>query len=166
MTPSETIFQNLYSLLSQTQQLTNGVPNSTPAFQTTARRLPQVSQVGQAIQPALYVLEGEEDVEEKALALAKYEIHCAAVVFFRNTGGPNEVVSTQMNALRDAVIYQMQQRTLALDGVTVVPLLAGQKQSLGGVVYHARVKGRILKNEGLQNNQGAIVFPISILSGM
>lgn len=166
MTPSETIFQNLYSLLSQTQNLTAGVPNSTPAFVTTARRLPQVSQVGQAIQPALYMIEGEEDVEEKSLALAKYEIHCAAVVFFRNTGGPNEVTSTQMNALRDAVIYQMQQRTLALDGATVIPLAGGLKQSLGQVVYHCRVKGRILKNEGLQNNQGAIVFPISILSGM
>jgi len=166
MTPSETIFQNLYSLLSQTQQLTNGVPNGNPMFVTTARRLPQVSQVGQAIQPALYMLEGEEDVEEHALALAKYEIHCAAVCFFRNTGGPNEVVSTQMNGLRDAVIFQMQQRTLDLDGVTVVPMAGGLKQTLGQVVYHARIKGRILKNEGLQNNQGAIVFPISILSGM
>lgn len=160
MMPSETIFANLFSLLSQTQIL------SAPAFVTTSRRLPQVSNVGQALQPALYILEGEEDVEEKAIALAKYEIHCAAVVFFRNTGGPDQVASTQMNALRDAVIYQMQQQTLAADGVTLMPLLAGNRQTLGGVVYHARIKGRILKNEGIQNQQGAIIFPISILSGM
>jgi hypothetical protein len=160
MMPSETIFANLFSLLSQTQIL------SAPAFVTTSRRLPQVSNVGQALQPALYILEGEEDVEEKAIALAKYEIHCAAVVFFRNTGGPDQVASTQMNTLRDAVIYQMQQQTLAADGVTLMPLLAGNRQTLGGVVYHARIKGRILKNEGIQNQQGAIIFPISILSGM
>jgi hypothetical protein len=160
MTASETIFQNLFNLLSQTQI------SSVPAFVTTSRRLPQVSDVGQALQPALYMLEGEEDVEEKAIALAKYEIHCAAVVFFRNTGGPNQIASTQLNALRDAVIYQMQQQTLASNGTTVVPLLGGNRQTLGGVVYHARVKGRILKNEGLQNQQGAIIFPISILSGM
>ena len=48
----------------------------------------------------------------------------------------------------------------------VSPLLGGMRQTLGGVVYHARVKGRILANEGLQNSQGALVFPISILSGM
>ena len=61
---------------------------------------------------------------------------------------------------------QMLRQTLKADGVTVIPLQGGLKQTLGGVVYHARVKGRILVNEGLQNNQGALVFPISILSGM
>ena len=166
MTPSETIFANLFSLLSQTSQLVAGVPNGTPAFLTFSRRLPQVSNVGQATQPAIYVLQGEEDVGEKVIAAAKYEIHCAAIAFFRNTGGPNEVASTQMNALRDAVIFQMQQRTLASDGTTVMPLLGGNRQTLGGVVYHARVIGKLLKNEGLQNQQGAIIFPISILSGM
>ena len=156
MTASETIFQNLFTLLA-----------ATPGIVTSARRLPQVSNVSQAVQPALYMLEGEEDIAEKAgFALAKYEIHCAAIVFFRNTGGPNEVASMQMNALRDAVIQQMQQKTLLADGVTVVPLLGGLKQTLGGVVYHARIVGRLLKNEGLINNQGAIVFPISIISGM
>ena len=95
-----------------------------------------------------------------------YELHCALFVFFRNTGSPDEVASTQMNALRDAVIYQFEQNTLAADGVTVVPKLGGTKQTLGGVVYHARVIGTILQNEGTQNNQGAIVFPVSIIRGM
>lgn len=169
MTSIETIFQSLYSLLSQTENLTNGVPNNTPAFITTGRQLPQVSAVGEAIQPAMYILEGEEEIDEKAIALAKYEIKCAAVVFFRNpqqTAGTGTWASIQMNALRDAVIYQLQQRTLLADGVTVVPLPGGLRQTLGGVVYHARVKGRLLKNEGLQNQQGALAFPISILSGM
>ncbi len=166
MIPSETIFQNLYTLLSQTQNLTDGVPNNTPAFLTTSRRAPQVSNVGQATQPALYMLEGEEEVGDKAITLGRYDMKCAAIVFFRNTGGPNQVTSTQMNALRDAVIYQMTQRTLAADHATVVPLPGGKAQTLGGVVYNARVLGRIIKNEGLQNNQGAIAFPISILSGM
>ena len=170
MTSLETIFANLYSLLKQTELLTGGVPNGTPAFVTTGRQLPQVSAISEAIQPSMYILEGEEEVVEKAIALAKYEIICAAMVFFRNpvqTATPTGPwASTQMNNLRDAVIYQMQQQTLAADGVTVVPLLGGQRQTLGGVVYHARVKGRLLKNEGLQNQQGALGFPISILSGM
>lgn len=167
MTLTETQFLNLYTLLSQTKMLTSGgVPSSTPAFLTTGRTLPQVSAVGPALQPALYMLEGEQDVSENSIATPKYELHCAAVVFFRNTTGPSTVNATQLNNLRDAVIYQMRERTLAADGTTVIPLLGGTRQQLGGVVYHARVKGRILANEGLQNSQGALVFPISILSGM
>lgn len=167
MIATEKQFLNLFTLLAATQQLgVDGNPNGQPAFQTTGRTLPQVSAVGPALQPALYMLEGEQDVMENAIATAKYELHCAAVVFFRNTTGPSTVNATQLNNLRDAVIFQMRERTLAADGVTVVPLLGGTRQQLGGVVYHARVKGRILVNEGLQNSQGALVFPISILSGM
>ena len=168
MTLTEPIFVNLFSLLSQTQLLTDGVPNGTPAFVTTSRTLPQVSAVSPVIQPALYIIEGEQDVIENVQAAAKYELHCAAVVLFRNELGPEPATpaSTQLNNLRDAVIYQLQQATLAGDGTTVVTLLGGQRQTLGGLVYHARVKGRILANEGLQNNQAALVFPISILSGM
>ena len=166
MNPTEKIFANLLTLIAGTMTLANGAPTSTPAFVTTGRKLPQVSDVGNVLQPACYILEGEEDVLEKAIALAKYEKHAAAVVFFRNTQGDAGVPSTQMNDLRDALVFQLQQRTLEADGVTVIPLLAGNRQTLGGVVYHARVKGRMLKNEGLQNNQGAIVFGISILSPM
>jgi hypothetical protein len=166
VTSLEKIYANLYNLLSQTQQLTDGAPNGQPAFLTTARRLPQVSQVGQAQQPAMYILEGEEIVRGKVRGPGRYMFKSAAVIFFRNTGGPNEVASTQMNALRDAFNYQIEQRTLAADGVTVVPLLGGRQQTLGGVVYDAYVDGTGLRNEGLQNNQGALSFPISILSGM
>jgi hypothetical protein len=171
MTATETIFQNLFTLLRQTQMLTAGAPNGTPAFLTTSRVAPQVSAAGQATQPAFYQMEGEQDVMENVVAAQKYELKCAAIVLFRNTLGPptsnaGPWPSSQLNALRDAVIYQLQQQTLAADQTTVVPLLGGQKQTLGGVVYHARVKGRILVNEGLQNQQGALVFPISILSGM
>jgi hypothetical protein len=226
MTPTELQFAALFSLLCQTKQLSGGSPGSQAAFLTTSRTLPQVSAVGPALQPALFLLEGEQDVMENAIALPKYELHSAAVMFFRNITGPTTVNATQLNNLRDAVIYQLREQTLAtlprsiavwqpgatlalgvtvfdpaghlqkittagttgtiqpafddaggttLDGTAiwtdqgfapVIPLLGGQRQQLGGVVYHARVKGRILVNEGLQNNQGALVFPISILSGM
>lgn len=168
MKSTETIFANLYSLLSQAQQLdpVTGQPNGTPAFQTTGRVLPAVANVAQVIQPALFMIEGEEDIEENAQSLAKYDMHAAAVIFFRNTQGPSGIPSQQMNALRDAIVFQMKQRTLASDGVTVVPLAGGLSQTLGGVVYKALFRGRVLKNEGLQNQQGAMVFPISIISGM
>jgi hypothetical protein len=164
---TERIFVNLLTLIAGTMLLdSSGNPTDTPAFVTTGRRLPQVSNVGAVLQPACYIIEGEQDVLEKAIALAKYEIHAGAVVLFRNTGGDDSIPSTQLNNLRDAFIFQMQQRGLAPNGTTIQALLAGSRQTLGGVVYHARVKGRVLANEGLQNNQGALVFPISILSPM
>ncbi len=168
MTATETIFQNLYNLLSQTQLLVGGVPTGPAVFQNptaTGRRMPQRDAITPAILPGLWMMEGEQDVVENAIALPKYELHAAAIVLAEITGGETAIASTQLNGLRDAVLYQMQQQTLKADGVTVIPLLGGQKQTLGGVVYHARVKGRILLNEGLQNNRSALVFPISILSG-
>lgn len=164
---TEKIFINLLTLISGTMLLdANGNPTSTPAFVTTGRRLPQVSNVSQVQQPACYIIEGEQDLLEKAIALAKYEIHCAAVILCRNEGGAQSIASTQLNALRDAFIFQLQQRGLNPDGTTISSLPGGLRQTLGGVVYHARVKGRMLMNEGLQNNQAAIVMPISILSPM
>jgi len=144
------------------------VPSGGPVFQNptaTGRRMPQRDAITPAILPGLWMMEGEQDVLENAIALPKYELHCAAIVLAEITGGQSAIASTALNGLRDAVLYQMQQQTLKSDGTTVIPLLGGQKQTLGGVVYHARVKGRILLNEGLQNNRSALVFPISILSG-
>ena len=168
MTASETIFQNLYNLLSQTQYLTGGVPSGPAIFQNptaTGRRIPQRSAISPAILPGLWQIEYEQDVMENAIALPKYEMKVLAVVMCQNTEGENQIVSTQLNNIRDAVLYQMQQQTLKADGVTVIPLPGGNKQTLGGVVYHARVKGRLILNEGLQDNRSALIFPISILSG-
>ena len=168
MTASETIFQNLYNLLSQTQLLSGGVPSGGPVFvnpTATGRRTPQRDAVSPALLPGLWVTQGDQMVVENAIALPKYEMKAWVLVMCEVTEGQNAIASTQLNNLRDAVLYQLQQQTLAGDGTTVIPLLGGQKQTLGGVVYHARVKGTIVFLEGLQNNRSALVFPVSILSG-
>lgn len=168
MTATETIFQNLYNLLSQTQLLTGGVPAGGPVFvnpTATGRRIPQRDAVSPALLPGLWVVQGDQVVQENVLPLPKYEMKAWAVAMCEITEGQDAIASTQLNGLRDAVLYQLQQQTLAADGTTVIPLLGGNKQTLGGVVYHARVKGTIVFNEGLQNNRSALVFPISILSG-
>ena len=126
---TETIFQALYTLLSQAQMLTNGAPNGTPAFVTTGRKCPQVSSVGAALQPAMYIMEGGVRIVPKAgLNLPKYQFEAAAIVFFRNEGGDTGIPSTQMNELWDALDYQFTQNTLATDLATVVPLLGGRNR--------------------------------------
>lgn len=166
MTLTEPIFANLLTLLAATEMLTTtGQPNGTAAFVTALRKLPPPGNIAPAIQPALYILEGEETETDRDMqGLPVYEIAAAVVIFFRTQG--EEVPSTLMNNLRDAFLYQMQQKTVLPDGQTIFPLMLGEKQTLGGTCYEARVKGRVLKNEGLQNGQGALVFPISILTGV
>lgn len=164
---TEPIFQALYSLLSQAQLLVDGAPTGGAAFVTTGRKCPPVASVSAVLQPAMYMMEGGvRIVPRQGLNLPRYQFEAAAILFFRNTEGDTGIPSTQMNDLWDAIDYQLTQQTLKSDGVTVIPLLGGQKQSLGGVVYDAFVEGTAIRNEGLLNNQGAIAYPITILKGM
>ena len=73
---TEPIFQNLFSLLSQTQQLTSGVPNGMAAFVTSGRVTPQVSNVSAVSQPAIYIMEGEQDVSD-SMGLESCEVRTA-----------------------------------------------------------------------------------------
>lgn len=166
--PTEQIFANLLTLIAGTKLLSGvpAVPSGPAVFQTASRRLPQVSNVASILQPAVYFIQGEVEAVEKVQGAQYYNLGAGVVVLFRNTGGPNEVASTQMNNLWDAVRFQVQQRTLAPDFTTIIPLLGGQRQHLGGVCYHASIRSRIMMNEGLQNGQGAIVFMVSILQPM
>lgn len=166
MINSEQTYVNLLTLLTATEGVANGALTGQPAFVTTGRKLPPVANIPQIQQPACFIIEADEDVLEKAFALQKYKHRALLFVFFRNLDGDAGIPSTQLNNLRDAVIFQLGQRQLNKDFTTVAPLAAGLRQTLGGVVYHAWVEGRVMKNEGLQNNQGAIIFPLSILTPM
>lgn len=157
-TSTEAVYTALFTLLSQ------ATVGGSPAFVSSARRLPAISNVLPAQQPALYFLEGEEETVERDIGLPVDKYSLAAVVLFQSSASPGTVASTQMNALRDAVINQIRFFTLGAGG-TVVPKQLGEPQTLGGIVYHVYVEGKILKNEGLQTQQGAIVFPIKILTG-
>lgn len=160
-TSTEAMYQALFLLLSQTQL------NEENAFKTSSRRLPPIANVSSGMQPFFGMLESEEVVEEKDNGLPIEEHKVAAVVLFRIPADLTTVASTQLNNMRDAVVNQLRNFTLSAGGVLPVrPLMPGEKQTLGGLVYHCRILGRVLKNEGLQNQQAAILFPISILAGM
>jgi hypothetical protein len=155
---TEAVYAALFSLLSQSQ-----VGEQT-AFVTASRRLPAIANVLAAQQPAMFFLEGEEDVKENNIGLPVYIYSLAVVVLFKSNASPTTIASTQMNALRDAVVNQLYANTLNASG-QVVPMQLGEKQSLGGIVYDVAIVGKIMKNEGLQTQQGGLLFPIKILTG-
>ena len=160
---SEPCFANLFTLLSATQMLTNGKPNGTAAFVTSSRLAQPVADVSQDEQPALYIMQGEIDFGPD-VGQSTDVYHAAAIVYFTIPGG-GVPASPVMNGLRDALIYQMRNNTLDGSG-NVIPMTYGEKQQLGGTCYSCAFDGKALANEGLQNNQGAAVFPITILTGI
>jgi hypothetical protein len=159
-TSTEAIFEALMTLIGATQL------NSAPAFVTVSRRLPPQQAMAGVQQPAAFLLESSELVVEKEIGLPVEEFKCALIVLFKIPGDLNTVASTVMNQLRDAVVNQLRQWTLTGGALPAIPMQPGTRQTLGGLCYHCRISGEVLKNEGLLNQQGAIVFPISILSGM
>ena len=162
---SEPVFAAIFKLLAASQQLTSGQPNGNALFVTTGRQAQPVADVSAAMQPAFYTMEGEiefDGLDELGASTDHYK--AAAIIYFTNPGG-SAAASPQLNAIRDALIFQFRQRTLDASG-NIVPLILGEKQQLGGLCYHACFHGRALANEGLQNGQGAAVFPITILTGI
>ena len=162
---SEKCFANLLTLLAATKLLTNGLPNGNAAFVTAGRKAIPVASVSAAQQPALFIMEGEIDYSPDDAGLSVDVLHAAVIVYFRNQGGDQGIPSQQLNALRDAVVFQLRQMTVNSGG-QVIPMTLGDKQTLGGTCVSATIKGKALANEGLQNNQGAFVLPISILTGV
>ena len=114
----------------------------------------------------MFFRQGEEEVKEGNIGLPVYVYFLAVIVLFESSSSPAVVASTQMNALRDAIVNQLEGYTLNAAGI-VVPKTLGERQTLGGLVYHVYIEGKVLKNEGgLATQQGGLVFPVKILTGM
>src|ERR1700760_4355023 len=103
---SEPCFAALLKLFTATQLLTSGQPNGNPAFVTTSRVAQPISDVSAAQQPALFLMEGEIEFGGAEIGISTDDYKAALIVYFTNPGADNPA-SPQMNALRDAVIFQM-----------------------------------------------------------
>src|ERR1700731_4659884 len=123
------------SLLGATQYT---IPGASPTkFQTVGRDAAIWSNISPGDQPALYLVHsGEQVMQNTAYGLAKYALHFEILIYARADASPNAVSDTMINAMLDAIDTQMQ---------SVPP---GERQTLGGVVYHAWIEGEILIDSG------------------
>ncbi len=119
-------------------------------FATTSRRLRHWSDVGPAEQPALFVIQKSETAEERRPLPAKWR---ARVDLYLYAHAPDDSTppATAMNPLLDAV-----ETALAPDPVSNV-------QTLGGLVQHCWIAGRIETDEGVLGGQAVAIVPIEIL---
>jgi hypothetical protein len=120
------------------------------SFVTISRRLRHWSDIGAAEQPALFMIQKSENAEERRPLPVKWR---ASVDLYLYVQAPDELTSpaTVLNPLLDAV-----EAALAPDPV-------GHVQTLGGLVSHCWIAGRIQTDEGVLGGQAVAIVPVEIL---
>lgn len=151
--PRETIAAALLTLLGATQFT---IPGGSPTKFQTVGRNPQIwTGISAGDQPALFLIHtGEQLVQNQVYGLSKYTLHFEALIYARADASPAAVADTMINVMLDAIDVQMQS------------MPPGERQTLGGVVYHAWIEGEILIDSGILDQQVAILIPIKVLSGI
>lgn len=122
-----------------------------PQFVTTSRRAKLLKDVSTEQQPALFQEEGPgETIKYQAEGLPALSYIYVDLGFYAripDDKAPGEV----LNPLIDAVC------------TALAPDEDEERQTLGGLVCHCRIDGKILKNEGLLDGQASVVIPVEIL---
>ena len=135
----EAIYAALFALVS-----------GSAAFQTATRRIKEYSDVAQATQPAILMVELGEKWDAPVGKPPVIALHCRLFIYCESND-PTQPVSTQLNGLLDAVMAALASTQWQ-----------NFRQTLGGLVQHARISGDITIAEGLSGQSEAIV-PVEIL---
>lgn len=151
MTSREAILEALCALLAQAQFTTPINGCNTWAF--LSRRLKLWGDVASADQPALFVTEHGETIAYSSESLpGKTTVNVDLFVYIAAGKDPDRVPARDLNIALDAI-----QACLA-------PGPANGSQTLGGLVAHCRIEGRIVKDPGDLDGQGLALVPIKILA--
>jgi hypothetical protein len=119
-------------------------------FATTSRRLRHCSYVVPAEQPALFQVQKSETARRGAGLPPKWTLALDLFVY-AHASDDATAAATVMNPLIDAI-----EAALAPDPVTNV-------QTLGGLVAHCWIAGKVETDEGVLGGQAVAIVPIEIL---
>lgn len=149
----ETVAAALLTLLQPTQYT---LPGGQPTlFQTVGRNVQTWGAIAVGDQPAMFIVHsGEQIVQSQAYGLSKYMLHFELVIYARADASPAAVPDTLINAMLDAIDAQMQSAP------------KGERQTLGGVVYHAWIEGDVFIDSGILDQQIAMLVPVKVLTGI
>jgi hypothetical protein len=143
--------ENIYSaLFTQVQNNIGGL------FKLASRRWQDPSQIAPADRPALFQVQTGEvaSTSQKIAGLPlKWEGKVDLVIYAGGDSDSNSIPSTELNGLLDAV-------ETALPAIT-----KGLSQTLGGMVYTARIDGKIETVENVMGTMAMAVVPIIIIQG-
>lgn len=143
--PREQIYSALFSIL-QGALLAPAGP-----FKTVSRRWQDPSQISPADRPALYQVQKDELAATAVNGLPlNWRTTVDLVLYSTGDTDPSAVPSSELNALLDATEAAIR---------SAVPGLA---QSLGGIVSHCRIQGKIEIVENVQGAMAMAVVPVEI----
>lgn len=128
-------------------RLVSGAAN----FVTVSRRLRHWGDVAAAEQPALFQIQKSETAKQRRGLPPLWTL---SVDLFLYAHAPDELIppSTVLNPLLDAV-----EAALAPDPIDLV-------QTLGGLVSHCWIDGKIETDEGVLGGQAVAIVPVAILA--
>jgi hypothetical protein len=151
MNARETIIEALCAQLAQARF--SAPLNGRDTWATLSRRLKLWSDVASADQPALFVAEHSETTAFASETLpGKTTLNVDLFIYISAGHDPRSIPARDLN--------------LALDALTAALAAppGSDRQTLGGLVYHCRIEGRIVKDPGDLDGQGLALVPIKILA--
>jgi hypothetical protein len=151
MNSRESIMQALVACLAQAQFATP--INGCDSWALLSRRLKLWSDVASADQPALFITEHGENLGASSEGLpGKATLNVDLFVYIAAGKDPDCIPARDLNIALDALAA-----CLAPDPVV-------GRQTLGGLVTHCRIEGRIVKDPGDLDGQGLALVPVKILA--
>ncbi len=123
-------------------------------FTTVSRVLQVPANVSAEMEPALFIVEEDEAVDEKqAYGLQAYEFPFSCVVFgTMPDAGSGTAPGTVLNPLIDAVD-------------STINSTPGSPNALGGLVVNCFISGKIMKAEGYLGQHVVARIPVTIRTG-
>jgi len=127
--------------------------NANDTWATLSRRLKLWSDVAPADQPALFIAEHGETITFASETLpGKTTLNVDLFIYISAGQDPQVTPASDLNIALDAL------------SEALAPPPGADRQTLGGLVHHCRIEGRIVKDPGDLDGQGLALVPIKILA--
>lgn len=151
----EPIWAALFSLLQTIQYPPDPtMPGTLAPLLGYSRRLKHWADVDASLMPCLFLAEGDEDHSTPKPGMQDVILMMGKVYIYLNC--PDSVIPGQV---RNPVMDQLQ----ALFPSALATTIQLGKQTLGGLVQHAIIKGQVATSEGTLGNIEVVVVPIEML---
>ena len=140
----EQIYSALFSLI-QTACQGAGVV-------TVSRKLMHWTDISAQQQPAVFQIQKDEEPEQKWKVPTKWKLNVDLYVYVNTSANPNTAPSSLLNPIIDAI------------EAVLLPNEPNGPQTLGGLVSHAWISGKIETSEGVLGPQEVAIIPVEILA--
>jgi hypothetical protein len=156
MISRETIYAALFALVSQGEGMAGTISwGARETLAYTSRRVRLWTDI--PAQPALCQAEHDETVVQQTRLPFRRKFGASWLIYHADGADPNATPASSNNAILDAIeaLFTPQPPD---------PGWNDNRLTLGGLVHHCWIDGRILKDPGDLDSQALIVVPISILA--